>query len=42
MAAELTVLAEGYADERVASTVVLVREGDAIIVIDHVEKPAEN
>jgi glyoxylase-like metal-dependent hydrolase (beta-lactamase superfamily II) len=34
MAAELTVLAEGYADERVASTVVLVREGDAIIVID--------
>ncbi len=34
MAAKLDVLAEGYADERVASTVVLVREGAAIIVVD--------
>ena len=34
MAAELTVLAEGYADERVASTVVLIRDGDVVIVID--------
>jgi glyoxylase-like metal-dependent hydrolase (beta-lactamase superfamily II) len=34
MAAELTVLAEGYADDRVASTVVLVRDGDAVIVVD--------
>jgi len=34
MAAELTVLAEGYADDRVGSTVVLLRDGDAIIVVD--------
>ena len=32
MAAELTVLAEGYADDRVASTIALVREGDTVIV----------
>jgi glyoxylase-like metal-dependent hydrolase (beta-lactamase superfamily II) len=34
VAAELTVLAEGYADERVASTVVLVRQDDAVVVVD--------
>ncbi len=34
MAAEFTVLAEGYADDRVASSVVLVRDGDTIIVVD--------
>jgi len=34
MAARLDVLAEGYADDRVASTVVLVRDGDAVIVVD--------
>lgn len=34
MTARLDVLAEGYADDRVASTVVLVRDGDAIIVVD--------
>ncbi len=34
MTAVLDVLAAGYADERVASTVVLVREGDAVIVVD--------
>jgi glyoxylase-like metal-dependent hydrolase (beta-lactamase superfamily II) len=32
--ATLNILTAGYADERVASTVVLVREGDAVIVID--------
>jgi glyoxylase-like metal-dependent hydrolase (beta-lactamase superfamily II) len=32
--ARLDVLTEGYADDRVASTVVLVREGDAVIVVD--------
>jgi glyoxylase-like metal-dependent hydrolase (beta-lactamase superfamily II) len=32
--ATLEVLAEGYADERVASSVVLVREGDVVIVVD--------
>jgi glyoxylase-like metal-dependent hydrolase (beta-lactamase superfamily II) len=34
MSAELNVLVEGYADDRVASTVTLVRDGDAVIVID--------
>ena len=34
LTAQLDVLAEGYADERVASTVVLVRDGDAVMVID--------
>jgi glyoxylase-like metal-dependent hydrolase (beta-lactamase superfamily II) len=32
--AQLDVLTVGYADERVASTVVLVRDGDAVIVVD--------
>jgi glyoxylase-like metal-dependent hydrolase (beta-lactamase superfamily II) len=34
MTARLDVLCSGYAAERVASTVVLVREGDAVIVVD--------
>ena len=34
MAATVDVLTNGYADNRVASTVVLVREGDAVIVVD--------
>ena len=34
MAAQLDVLAEGYAQDRVASTVVLVRDGDTVIVVD--------
>jgi glyoxylase-like metal-dependent hydrolase (beta-lactamase superfamily II) len=34
MTARLDVLAVGYADDRVASTVVLIREGDACIVVD--------
>jgi len=34
LTAQLDVLAEGYADDRVASTVVLVRDEDAVIVID--------
>ncbi|MDX6256786.1 MAG: hypothetical protein QOJ11_3120 [Frankiales bacterium] len=35
MAAELTVLHEGYAnDDGVASTVALIRDGDALIVVD--------
>lgn len=34
MTALLQVLATGYAGDRVASTVVLVRDGDAVIVID--------
>jgi glyoxylase-like metal-dependent hydrolase (beta-lactamase superfamily II) len=34
MPARLSVLCSGYAAERVASTVVLVREGDAVIVVD--------
>lgn len=34
MTAVLDVLAVGYADERVASTVVLVRDGASVIVID--------
>ena len=34
MPARLDVLTEGYADDRVASTVVLVRDGDAVIVVD--------
>jgi glyoxylase-like metal-dependent hydrolase (beta-lactamase superfamily II) len=32
--AELVVLTEGYADERVASTVVLVHDGDLIAIVD--------
>jgi glyoxylase-like metal-dependent hydrolase (beta-lactamase superfamily II) len=32
--ARLEVLANGYADERVASSVVLVRDGDAVVVVD--------
>ncbi len=34
MTAAIDVLTVGYADERVASTVVLVRDGEAIIVVD--------
>lgn len=34
MTAVLDVLAVGYADERVASTVVLVRDADSVIVVD--------
>jgi glyoxylase-like metal-dependent hydrolase (beta-lactamase superfamily II) len=34
MTAELHVLSAGYADERVASTVALVRDGDRAIVVD--------
>jgi glyoxylase-like metal-dependent hydrolase (beta-lactamase superfamily II) len=34
MTASLTVLVEGYADERVAGTVTLVRDGEAVIVVD--------
>lgn len=34
MPARLTVLCTGYADERVASTVVLVQDGGAVIVVD--------
>jgi glyoxylase-like metal-dependent hydrolase (beta-lactamase superfamily II) len=34
MPARLNVLCTGYAAERVASTVVLVRDGDAVIVVD--------
>jgi glyoxylase-like metal-dependent hydrolase (beta-lactamase superfamily II) len=34
MAAELTILTTGYVGDRVASTVVLVRDGHAIVVID--------
>jgi glyoxylase-like metal-dependent hydrolase (beta-lactamase superfamily II) len=34
MTAELIILTDGYADDRVASTVTLVRDGDAVIVID--------
>jgi len=34
MPARLNVLCSGYAGERVASTVVLVRDGDAVIVVD--------
>jgi glyoxylase-like metal-dependent hydrolase (beta-lactamase superfamily II) len=30
----VNILANGYADERVASTVVLIRENDAVIVVD--------
>ena len=32
--ARLDVLAEGYADDRVGSSVVLVRDGDAVVVVD--------
>ncbi len=34
MAARLDVLVAGYADERVGSSVVLVRDGDAVVVVD--------
>lgn len=34
MTAQLDVLCTGYAAERVASTVVLIRDGDSIIVVD--------
>ena len=34
MSARLDVLAPGYADQRVASTVVLVRDGDLVAVVD--------
>ena len=34
MTARLDILTEGYADDRVASTVALVRDGDAVIVVD--------
>ena len=34
MTAELHVLSVGYADERVASTVVLVRDGEHLVVVD--------
>jgi glyoxylase-like metal-dependent hydrolase (beta-lactamase superfamily II) len=34
MTATLTVLTAGYADDRVASTVTLVRDGAAVIVVD--------
>ncbi len=34
MTARLDVLSTGYADERVASTVVLIRDGDVTIVVD--------
>ena len=34
MVATVDVLVNGYADDRVASTVVLIREGDVIIVVD--------
>jgi glyoxylase-like metal-dependent hydrolase (beta-lactamase superfamily II) len=34
MNARVDVLAVGYADDRVASTVVLVRDGEAVIVVD--------
>jgi glyoxylase-like metal-dependent hydrolase (beta-lactamase superfamily II) len=32
--ARLDVLVEGYADDRVGSSVVLVRDGDAVVVVD--------
>jgi len=34
MAAQLDVIVEGYADEHVAGTVSLIRDGDAVIVVD--------
>ena len=34
MTARVDVLAEGYAGDRVASTVTLIRDGDAVIVVD--------
>jgi glyoxylase-like metal-dependent hydrolase (beta-lactamase superfamily II) len=34
MTAQVTVLVEGYADDRVAGTVTLVEDGDAVIVVD--------
>jgi glyoxylase-like metal-dependent hydrolase (beta-lactamase superfamily II) len=34
MTAQLDILTEGYADDRVASTVVLLRDADQVIVVD--------
>lgn len=34
MPAQLDVIVEGYADDRVAGTVTLIRDGDAVIVVD--------
>ena len=34
MTAQVDVLTEGYASDRVASTVTLIRDGDAVIVVD--------
>ncbi len=34
MAASVDVLTEGYADDRVASTVVLIRDGDLVAIVD--------
>lgn len=34
MAAELTILTTGYVGDRVASTVVLIRDGDTVVVVD--------
>lgn len=34
MSAEVSVLVEGYADDRVAGTVTLIRDGDVVIVVD--------
>jgi glyoxylase-like metal-dependent hydrolase (beta-lactamase superfamily II) len=34
MSAQLDVIVEGYADDRVAGTVTLIRDGDAVIVVD--------
>jgi glyoxylase-like metal-dependent hydrolase (beta-lactamase superfamily II) len=34
MTAELHVLTDGYADDRVASTVALLRDGDTLVVVD--------
>ncbi|MCZ3388304.1 MAG: MBL fold metallo-hydrolase [Actinomycetia bacterium] len=34
MTAQVDVLVEGYADDRVAGTVTLIRDGDAVIVVD--------
>jgi glyoxylase-like metal-dependent hydrolase (beta-lactamase superfamily II) len=34
MSAQLDVIVEGYADDRVAGTVTLIRDGEAVIVVD--------
>ena len=34
MAATVDVLTEGYADDRVASSVVLIRDGDLVAIVD--------